>query len=217
MENKILLISDFNEQSWSFETALKEGTGAEVMWVTVNKGNTQKLPLKFVDLAVIDIDKLDLDMLMSIGFQTPVILLVESLDEIQDDLFATPDTVVLERNCKPHELMAAVDLLCDFEFASRRNFNRYPGKHEAVLQCWNSDELSPGRVLDISLGGVRVKVQGYNGRVLDILSIHIHDQNARSGELTGRVVWMASDEQEQNSSILGIQFLSLDEAKASHN
>ncbi len=111
MATKVILISDFNEKAWALEDTLVHFTGAEVTWMTARNLNPDLLRNLSADILIIDTMQFDLSCVINLRDDTPVILLVDSLDDIFAQVDIHDCVVALQKGSSPSQILSVFETL----------------------------------------------------------------------------------------------------------
>jgi len=104
---KVLFFSAYNRRSWDLKEVLLN-EGAEVLWA---KTAAEVKSLKAdgeLGLAVVDIEKFSIEMLSDIGFQTPIVLLADTDENVYAEFENVPELHILNRNGEISEFRSIV-------------------------------------------------------------------------------------------------------------
>ncbi|MEQ1878333.1 MAG: hypothetical protein ABL958_16950 [Bdellovibrionia bacterium] len=115
---RVLFFSEYNRTNWGFKEMIR-AKGAQVIWVKTETGYKSLDPHEPVNLAVIDIEKFSLEMLSSIGFGTPIILLADSDESIYAEIEDIPQLMVFKKDKTPADLIATIQKICGMPVVER--------------------------------------------------------------------------------------------------
>ncbi|MGE3973897.1 MAG: PilZ domain-containing protein [Bdellovibrionales bacterium] len=197
MNNRILLMSQFNQESFQLKDIMIRHLKQNVDWVRTPQQalhallHSPKYGAVLINTKIFTRKKMEMvDQLRAIGCQSPVLYIADLIHA--DGRFPIPHskkTLVVEKPISTKELQGIIERTQKLESYLTRYNKRFSTIEKAKVEIFRNGEIFECSLRNLSMGGAFIATDR-SFLAGEVLKIHIPlDQVERAHEMSGKVIW----------------------------